>query len=558
MHPASSPKYHGSIDWRNPWFKFLLCCFVLICGLRFFLIQKYSDPAAFFADDVEAIAHRILVPFEKGTLAFSSLFTPHNGDHVIFVTRVWEMLWYKINGEWDVQLSMMVKTPVYAAAMTIFIHLFTRGLERRRYAAAAVLAVLFAFPFNYHNLLWAFQSQFDFFFLTAALGWLALLNGRPVLALMCAAVSPFVLGAGPVLAASYVPFALAAGFISKTWAVRKALLFTGAAVAIAVIGASFPDDTAVARSGTLADKAAALFKLYAWPFSNLLSAVERLADGSNVIPPQLVNFPSAESSWVLWFAAKLERYPFIVVLINLATAVMMIAPMALLALHAARKWIPLRFALGPLNLSVFAGLMVTATAIARTDMSTIALRFVDHVSLAGFASIVAAFVFATHEPRWRPWLAAWGLVLGFGYIATMGVTLSQIESRRNPHVMRDIVQRYYAGTVEEPGASGAPSTNRAAMLENNAYNRFFMGGDLNIFLNILDDPELRLVLPKTITEPGSAPGRAAYVAKLIGQQGLLIALFAAGCGAFIAYRVRRNSRLGAGASVAPSASAATV
>jgi hypothetical protein len=526
---------------KDHWLRFLFCCFVVICGFRLFLIQKYGDPTAFFSDDIEAIAHRIIAQFEKGTLQFSSLFTPHNGDHVIFVTRVWDILWFKINGEWDAQLMMMVKVPVFAAAMTIFIHLLTSGLVRGRYLAAGVLAALFAFPFNYHNLLWAFQSQFDFFFLTAALGWLALVNGRTVLALVCAFIAPFCLGAGPVVAASYVPYFLAAGFLSRTWPRRKALAYAAVAVAIAAFGASFPDQTAAPHSATLMAKVATLFRLCAWPFSNLLSAVERLPEVSGVIPRPVLNFPSAESSWMLAFADKLHRYPALVMAINFAMAVLMLTPLALLALKVARKQMPVSTGRGPLNVCVFAGLIVVATAIARTDMNTIALRFIDHVSMVGFASVAAAFYLAAYHPRGRRWLVAWGLVLGFAYLATVGATLSQIAHRRNPQIKRDIIQRYYAGVNP---SSGVLATNHAAMLDNNngAY-QFMMGSDVNDFMKLLDDPDLWRVLPRAITSPGSPRGRVAAAVSAVGRAGLVIAFVAACSGAWIAFRARRPKAL---------------
>ena len=532
--PADGPRAGVS---RDPWLRFLFCCFVVLCGVRLFLVQKYSSPMSFFSDDVEAIAYRILAPLEKGTLQSSALLTPHNGDHVIFLTRVWEILWFKINGEWDVQLMMLVKVPVFAAAMTIFVHLFTSGLARRRYLAAAVLTALFAFPFNYHNLLWAFQSQFDFLFLSAALGWLALINGRIVLALVCAFIAPFTLGAGPVVAASYVPYFLAAGFLSRTLPKRKALGYAAIAVAIAAFGASFPDQTAQPHSATLMAKVATLFRLCAWPFSNLLSAVERLPEVSGVIPRPLLNFPSAESSWMLWFAAKLDRYPIIVVAINFMMTVVMLAPIAVLAVKALRMRSAVSIARGPLNVCAFAGLIVVATAIARTDMDTIAIRFIDHVSIVGFASVAAAFILASQHPRARTWLAGWGLVVGCAYVAMAGATLSQIASRRNPEVKRDLIQRYYAGTNF---AAGVGTTNHAVIADYEATHpiTFMMGGDVNEFMRMLDDPALWRVMPRAITAPGSPRGRAAAVAVAVSRFGMIIAGIAAAGAAWIAFRAR--------------------
>src|SRR3954471_10656036 len=162
--PRNSP---GS---ASAWPIFLSCCFLVIVGIRWFLVERFGASIG-WGDDIDGTVDKILVPFHRGTLHWSALFAPHNGDHVITATRLWEIFWYVVNGEWDPKLVMIAKVPIYAAAMTIVIHLLTRGLAAGRFAAAASLTALFAFPFNYHNLLWAFQSQFDFFLLTAASGW---------------------------------------------------------------------------------------------------------------------------------------------------------------------------------------------------------------------------------------------------------------------------------------------------------------------------------------------------------------------------------------------------
>ncbi len=508
------------------WPKFLFFCFAFICGLRFFLVELFGAPVA-LGDDLDGIAFRILRPLHDGTFSFSSLLVAHNGDHIIFVTRVWEIFWYYLNGEWDPKLIMMVKAPIYAAAATVFIHLFVANLDRWRFRAAAVLTALFAFPFNYHNLLWAFQSQFDFFLLTSALGWLALVSRRPMLALACALLAPFTLGAGPILAASYVPFFLGAAFVSRTWPVRPAMAFAGMAIAIAAFGASLPKGEHLPRTGGLETKVATLTNLYAWPHSNLLSAVERLPESANLIPRRLLNFPSEEGSWMMALANLMHRHAAVRVGLNALTALFLVAPMAIVAVLVVRKRIPLRVAVGPLGLSVFAGGMLAATAMARANQLTISIRFLDHVALAGFASITACFILVAFHRRWLPWLAVWGLVLGLGYLATAGATLSQMVHQRKPAEAFEALQRYYS------------ANDRASMREPAVFSLFIESDDPTEFMVMLDDPGLRPVLPRAITTPDSARGWAADSASAVGRWGLGIA-FVAVCGAaWTAFRSRR-------------------
>lgn len=529
MHPTSLSGHPFATE-RRAWFRFLLCCFGVILGFRILLVEKFGVPIA-WGDDLDGIAHRILARLHNGTFEWSLLFVPHNGDHVITATRLWEMLWYYINGEWDPKLVMIVKTPIYAAAMTIFIHLLTRGMERGRFLAAGLLTALIAFPFNYHNLLWAFQSQFDFFFLAAALGWLALLNGRVWLALLAALIAPFTLGAGPVVAVSYVPYFLFAGFVSRTWRAPRALLFTGLAIAIAAYGASLPEGDAASRAGTMGEKVGALAKLYAWPFSNLLSAIERLPEESHLIPGKILNFPSAENSWMLGIAGLIDRHPGLLVLVHLGIALFILTPMLVVVVLMGRKRLSLTLTKGVLNISVFAGLMIAATALARSAGATIAMRFLDHVMLAGFISIVAAVMLVVYDRRWRPWLAMWGAVLGLGYVATMGATLSQMVNRRVPAASLEVLQRYYV------------ANDHAVMRENNNFALFIVSPDPTEFMGMLDDPALRPVLPRAVTAPGTGQGWAAELASTVAAWGGWIAGLAAMSALWFAWRARRPRRV---------------
>jgi hypothetical protein len=512
---------------RHTWYRFLGCCFLVVVGFRLFLIHRFGASIG-WGDDIDGIAHRLLGPWQRGALEWPALFVPHNGDHVMVATRLWEILWYVLNGEWDPKLVMMAKTPIFAAAMVILTHLLTRGLERRRYTCAAVLTVLFAFPFNYHNLLWAFQSQFDFFLLTAALGWMALLDGRPVLALTIAALSPLTLGAGPVLAASYVPYLLAT-ILGRhraeipPWPWRRAGLYTAGALVIAAAGASLPTAEAMPREGALADKIATLFQLGAWPFSNLLSAVARLPESSNLIPGQLLNFPTAESSWMMALAGAFHRHPLLLVLAHVTIAVFVMAPLIGLTFLVVRRRVRLRVVLGPLALSGFVALMIGATAVARTNQPTIAIRFVDYIMLAGFISIVAGFVLGSRRPRWRRWLALWAVIMGLGYLATAGATMSQMVNRRKPQAGLEILQQYYAG-------------NRAILTQRENLVLFIVSEDPTAFMAQLDDPEVRAVMPRVVFDPDATPGPAARIANAVAYWGLPMAGFAAAGAIWIGMR----------------------
>lgn len=532
-------------DRDRSWFKFLLCCFAGITGLRIFLVEKFGSSVA-WGDDLDGIARRILLPWENGTLTWSSLLAAHNGDHRIVATRLWEILWYTLNGSWDPKLVMIVKAPIFAAAATLFIHVLAGRLERGRYAAAAALAVLFAFPFAFANTLWAFQSQFDFFLLMAALGWALLLRDRVIAALVVAAAAILTLGSGPVIAASYVPFFLIAWW-QKKWATSQTVLACTAAIAVVALGLASPTKEHPPHTGTPIEKAATLARIYAWPHSNLLSIVERLPESERYIPARLLRFPSAEQSWLLRLADGMHRHPAAVVAFNAMCAAFILAPTVAIAWLLLRRRLTLAQVSGPLGLAGFAFLMIAATAVARANQITVAPRYLDHVALAGFASLVCCFILRCVDPRHRRWLVAWAVVMGCGYAATMVVTLAQM-SRRAPHQSLEVLQRYFATTPH----------NHAAMTENGAFRGFIVSDDPTQFMSELDEPGMERVLPRSITAPNSAPGPAAAIASRIAQAGPGIVLAAIVAGALIGCRSRSRKQLGAaGAIPAPKSIGAT-
>ena len=480
----------------RPWPGFLACCLVGICGCRAFLIEKLGGGIG-GGDDLDGIARRILVPWENGTLTWSALFAAHNGDHRIVATRLWEVFWYVVNGSWDPKLVMTAKALIYAAAATTFIHLLAGGLERRKFLAGALLAVLFAFPFGFQNMLWAFQSQFDFFLLATALGWLALIAGRPVLALGSAVAGLFTLGSGPIIAASYVPFFLGA-LADKKWSLRKTTLLSAAALAIVVWGISLPTQEASPHPGTAMDKLGALARLYAWPHSNVISVVARLPEAAPMFPAALLDFPQTERSWLRQIAGVLRAQPGLVLALNGLMGLIVLAPVLAVAVALVRRRIPRGVAIGPLGVSVFVLLMFVATAIARAESSTIASRYLDYVVLAGFSSIVCALAWVEREPRaWR-WLLPWACVLGVGYAITMVISVAQMKRWGSGETRTAILQRYYS----------TQPTHHAAMTEGDAFRLFIMSRDPTQFMAELDEPEMRRVLPRAVIAPGSAPGAA--------------------------------------------------
>ena len=516
---------------RTRWRQFLLCCFFAIFGLRAFVIERYGASIP-WVDEWEATGEEILLPWSRGELTFDALIEAHNGDHRILATRVWEILWYELNGTWDPKLVMIAKATIYAAAATLFIHLFTHALPRRRIAAAALLAALFAFPFNFHNLLWAFQSQFDFFLLCVASGWLALQKNRPAAALIIAGVSLFTLGAGAILAASYVPFCLWA-WVEKRWSLRKTSVVTGAALALAVIGVSLRADHAAPLQPPAA-QAKAVAAFLSWPHSNLVALVDRLPETARLFPGRVLNFPSQERSWLLGAADFLHAHPVAVTMVNALFALLMLAPAAALLLFVLKRRIR-----GPavsivLGLAGFAFLMQVATGIARANEVGIPVRYVDVVALSCFAAMAAAFALSGHRPKLRPLMMAWAAVVAPAVLVIMAGTLSTIRQKRSQTWLENVRQYF---------PSHDHAIFHAMIAKDPEWSLPFISRDIANLMAMLDNPAYLTIAPRSVVAPDEPPRAVARAASVIAGHGLWIVLISVGAGVWIVFRLRRVEQL---------------
>lgn len=520
----------------HPWPAFLSCCGAAIFGVRTFLIEQFGASVP-LVHEWEATGLDTLAAWHEGTYTLAALVEPHNGDHPTVFTRLWEILWFEINGAWDPKLVMTAKAAVFAAAATIFLHLLAGRLERGRFVVAAVLAALFAFPFNWHNLLWGVASQFDFFFLAAALGWLALQRERPWLALLCAFAALFTNGAGPVVAASFGPFFVFA-WIWGSWRLRDALVGAGVAAFIVVLGLAMHTGDAEPHVGTLGEKSVTLAKLYAWPFGNAVALVERLPESTRFFPGSLVAFPSRDDSWLLQFGTWVDAHPGAVVAAYLAFAVVLQAPLLLL-LHALRRGrIPWTLACGPLTIALLAGLMLAATALARASQTTIAVRYLDHVALAGFCAIAAAAVVATRLKGSRPWLAGWALLLVIGYVGSAAITLTQMAPRY-PDAALAVMQRYFA------------THDRAVLTTDDTYRGLIFDATPDGFIALLNERRLQPVLPRAVVAPLEPLTRVAALASQLGQWSPALVGLVAVLAAWLARQNTRNTPRVAGVLAAP-------
>jgi hypothetical protein len=484
-------------DRNQGWRIMRVLCLAFIFTTRLWLVERYGAPVAMI-DEWEATGSEILAPWHSGKLTVAALFQAHNGDHRIVATRLLEIMCYELNGSWDPKLVLTVKAAIYAAAATLLIQLLVGRMRKWRLQAGALLCVLFAFPFNWQNLIWAFQSQFDFFLLAVGLGWLALINNRPGAALVAAFLSLFTLGAGPVIAFSYIPFMLWRGYCREI-SMRSALLFVAIAGLIGLFGVSLRGEQA-AKVGSPVEQLVSLNAALAWPYSNMMAQLpaERTV---RLVPSAIRNFPNQERSVVMALSRFIGRNTWILIPLNAIFALIILSPVLCQGLETLRKrsW-PIE-ASGGLGITCFALLMVLATAIARAGQTTIAVRYLDLVCLVGFSSIAAAFSLSGTRPR--RWLRLWSLFMAVGYLSVMTATMAKL-GHRMPAYWLSHLQQYF------------PSHNHEILKDNQAgLWPILEYASVPDFMASLDDPAMEAILPHSLTKPDAPLGPAAKAAAML-------------------------------------------
>ncbi|WP_107836517.1 hypothetical protein [Opitutus sp. ER46] len=502
LFPVRSP--HDAARWR----RFLLGCFLFVVGVRCFLVERLGASIA-LVDEWEATGREVLSAWAHGTFSLAALFEAHNGDHRIVATRLWEIFWFTVNGAWDPKLVMIAKTVIFGAAATGFIHLLAGALDRTRFALGTLLAALFAFPFGYRNLLWAFQSQFDFFLLTAAGALCAVVAGRRWLALALAAAAPFTLGAGPVVAATLALVALLAG-VFRLWPARAAVGYGLVALALAAGGAALRAAHA-APLGPPGDQAFTLAKLLAWPYSNFLLIVAHLPETARLVPGFVLRLPSAEQSLVLAAARTLQAHPALHVTLHVLLALLLTTPLLLLAARIARTRRLPSAAIGIVVVGLLALLLQGASAVARSTEILVQTRFLDVVALFGFTAMAAAVFLARSAPRLRRWLVLWAALIVPGYLATMGATAIQLAHGK---------EREWVPAVR----AFFPSRDLATLPENTNWQLPILERDPTAFAALLADPAMAAVLPRSILAPEEPPRPVARIVFAVARLGWLLAL----------------------------------
>ncbi|MBM3265566.1 MAG: hypothetical protein FJY97_19385 [candidate division Zixibacteria bacterium] len=165
-------KFFSRTSLRSPKLWMALGLALGVWGAKLQALDDYSVDIP-FEDEWHADAMQLFKPYEEGTLRFLDLFAPHN-EHRIFFTRLWDLGWYILNGQWSPQFLMVVNAVLHS-----FLAVALWGFVERvlpvvgKVVLLIATGILIALPFSTATVLTAFQSQFYFLLLFSTLGlWL--------------------------------------------------------------------------------------------------------------------------------------------------------------------------------------------------------------------------------------------------------------------------------------------------------------------------------------------------------------------------------------------------
>lgn len=175
-----------------------VACTVL--GARLIVISAFGSPVPVL-DQWDGEGAVLYSPYLKGTLSVATLFASHNG-HRILITRLFALGHLELAGEWNTRLEMIFGAMVLTALVTwLAALLMPLVAPQRRMLLSCFIALAFAFPLDYENTLWGFQSQV----------YLSLLSGLAALVAFASAAPFSARWFGGLVAGVLAYFAFATG-----------------------------------------------------------------------------------------------------------------------------------------------------------------------------------------------------------------------------------------------------------------------------------------------------------------------------------------------------------
>lgn len=143
---------------RRRWCALLTALACTVFGSRLIIVSAFSSSVPLL-DQWDAEGQALYSPYLKGTLSFADLVASHNG-HRILITRLVALAHLEMAGEWNTRLEMIFGAAVLTALVTLLAALLIPLVAPHlQVLLTCFVALIFAFPIDFENTVWGFQSQ---------------------------------------------------------------------------------------------------------------------------------------------------------------------------------------------------------------------------------------------------------------------------------------------------------------------------------------------------------------------------------------------------------------
>ncbi len=519
------------------WWRWLTLTFALLLAAVRLSVIDWCAPLVPFWDEWMATADYILKPWRHGHVSWFALWRPHN-DHRIVLTRLWEMAWYRVLGQWDPTVVATANVLLITAAEAAFVTWIARAWPTRRRVLWLIAGVvLLVVPYGYETLLTGFQSQYHFLI---ALGLVAVCAATRLedarwaapVAVVASAVALFTVGAGLLVAVTVGILAVLQSIVRRSVPRRTAIVWVCAVVIFAVGWGVRPPPTF--DPPTAAEATLATARYAGWPASNLANLIVVWPESSRYLPPRVRTWPSPDKPAVAVLSAFLKRLPVLTGLIFAALALITFLPgiFLLVRLLTPGGDAPHPAAWALLGVIVWSALNVLGMAVARSGDLLVPPRYQDLLVLGLLANVGALLVLAPVAPaKRRPgWLGPlWIITTGTALaITALGVVAVQLPRKAAESAgARQTVQAYVA--------SGDP-----ALFHDRPANFVPWPGGEDDLAKLLLDPEIRVLLPAELRAPPGQPSVPGRVVRGVLRIAPAVAALAALLFGVLAYRTWRG------------------
>ncbi len=448
--------------------------FLIVFGVRVTLIAVYGSPLP-FADEWDADARNLFLPYLHQSLSLSDLFAPHN-EHRLVLSRLLQLGLFELAGGWNVKLEMAVNALLAAGFATALLYGLSRLVPAPRHLLLFLFTTLvFSMPIGVENLVMGMNAAFYFLVIFSS-GALVLLVGRPALSLGWWAGLALAVLACISMASGAITSAVAAIAIGLQMLVggrnRRLSEWIGLALLVALatvmilLTPHIPAND-VFRAKSPLDFLAALSAIAALPLFTPLGIV-------------LVHFPLVLLVWTLWRERPSAR---------------------------SGLWLALA-------LAGWAAAQMMLVAFSRSEYPT-SPRYVDLILFLFPLDFALLLHFADRYPRLRKAAGAWLFVIataiiGATYFSTFRM-LKEHEARLS--VLESGVVRYFA----DKDVVALASLPNADLLY----------PDIQIIVPLLDDPDLQAALPEPLrpetADPASVWEKTALGGRFSAATGAVLA-----------------------------------